>query len=182
MSGCDQPLSRPILGPDERSKTRNFQLLAHRALSIARSARSDVRCVADVFVEDDGTEKRCSVIFSRRSAARTSRFRRRRRRSQTKHASARSVCIARSARRGWRAAFLARAKTNDVSAPSLVQDSGTPACSARRRAIARRSQLSQSQLIGLLSCPLSHTIRWRWQPVERPVLPTSPITCPRLTR
>jgi hypothetical protein len=49
---------------------------------IARSARGDVRWVAAVFVGSDGTEKRCSAISSCRSAARTSRIRRRRRRSQ----------------------------------------------------------------------------------------------------
>jgi hypothetical protein len=39
-------------------------------------------------------------------------------------------CIARSPRRGWRslaAAFLSRSQTKDVSARSLVQDSGAPA-------------------------------------------------------
>jgi hypothetical protein len=34
-----------------------FELLAHRAVLIARSARCDVRWVAAVFVEADGTEK-----------------------------------------------------------------------------------------------------------------------------
>jgi hypothetical protein len=43
---------------------------------IARFARCDVRLVAAVFVGADGTEKRCSAIFSCRSAARTSRIRR----------------------------------------------------------------------------------------------------------
>jgi len=33
-----------------------FELLAHRAVLIARSARCDVRWVAAVFVEADGTE------------------------------------------------------------------------------------------------------------------------------
>ena len=42
-----------------------LELLAHRALYlIARSARCDVRWVAAVFVGADGTEKRCSAIFS----------------------------------------------------------------------------------------------------------------------
>jgi hypothetical protein len=50
----------------------------------ARFARCDVRLVAAVFVGSDGTEKRCSVISSCRSAARTSRIRRRRRPSQRK--------------------------------------------------------------------------------------------------
>jgi hypothetical protein len=65
---------------------------------IARSARRDVRSVAAVFVGSDGTEERCSAISSCRSVARTSRIRRRRGRSQRKNASARSLCIARSAR------------------------------------------------------------------------------------
>jgi hypothetical protein len=45
---------------------------------MARSARGDVRWVAAVFVGTVETEKRCSAISSCRSAARTSRIRRRR--------------------------------------------------------------------------------------------------------
>ena len=73
---------------------------ASRAVPITRSARCDVRSVAAVFVGADGTVKRCSVISSCRSAARTSRIRLLRRRSQRKNASARSVfhCSLRSLR------------------------------------------------------------------------------------
>src|SRR5215204_3443651 len=53
-----------------------------------------------------------------------------RRRSGMKSVSRRSVLIARSAHGGWRSlatAFLARSQTKDMSARSLVQDSGAPA-------------------------------------------------------
>jgi hypothetical protein len=55
---------------------------ANIAYLIARSAPCHVRWVAAVFVGADGTEKRCSAISSCRSAARTSRIRQLRRRSQ----------------------------------------------------------------------------------------------------
>ena len=66
-----------------------MMLLAHRALClIARYRSRDVPWVAAVFVGDDVTEKRCSIISSCRSAARTSGIRRLRPRSQRKSASA----------------------------------------------------------------------------------------------
>jgi hypothetical protein len=55
------------------SEPLHFRAFAHRAVIDARFARCDVRCVAAVFIGADRTEKRCSVISSCRSAARTSR-------------------------------------------------------------------------------------------------------------
>ena len=60
----------------DRFDPRRADRIAHRALCLfALSARCDVGWVAAVFVGHDGTERRCSVSSSCRSAARTSRIR-----------------------------------------------------------------------------------------------------------
>ena len=50
--------------------------------------------------------------------------------------------------------------------------------SGRRRA---QPALAASQAIGSMSPPLTCTSKWRWFAVERPVLPTKPISWPAAT-
>ena len=47
-----------------------------------------------------------------------------------------------------------------------------PSAIRAKRAAASGAIKIQNQVIGLRRRPLSHTIRWRWQPVENPVVPT----------
>ena len=35
--------------------------------------------------------------------------------------------------------------------------------------------------MGSTGFPLTRTSKWRWQPVDHPVVPTVPIRCPRVT-
>ena len=54
---------------------------------------------------------------------------------------------------------------------SFVQVASSP-CNIGNRHRAGAGRAGQYQVIGLTTRPFSQTIRWRWQPVEKPVVPT----------
>ena len=104
-----------------------------RSIHIARSARGDVRWVAAVFVGSGGTEKRCSAISSCRSAARTSRIRPRRRRSQRKERlrSLHSHCSLRSLRLALDSRCLPHSLAGSLARPGQRRASLAPCGGAR---------------------------------------------------
>lgn len=88
----------------------------------------------------------------------------------------RSICFSRLCDDGFRLTHPRRpgAKLR-VNSPGRVCE-GRSAGSVRTQ-----PALAASQAIGSISPPLTHTSKWRWLAVERPVLPTKPISCPAAT-